>query len=447
MDRSAPNMSHLQDSLLIKHVPEVEPFLNVYYAMCFACFVPLILSAFSHLRDRRGSQKDPRGCKKLGLGSHSNLADEQKEVYSGTNTDGGEVTWKVKSLWIYPIKSCKGVELDHGTVDGTGMLYDRQFSFAQYSQRHKKDLSEAAVYGWKFLTQRQVAKLAMVKTEMWVPDPFSPTYSRKHPNVQSGGVVVVKFPKPKSKDFSFLWSVLASIAGTQEISVHLPFHPTEEQITKKAMASENFEIWKDNPESLMLASTKTSDTWVQDLHSYLEMDENKPLALFRVSTEQPREVFRNAPRKEELGYQPIVGFQDAYPLHILNLASVRDVGRRLESSTPVLSAKNFRPNIIIAGGEAYDEDSWKRIRIGNYAYHVCCRTARCLLPNVDQITGERHKVEPNRTLKSFRKIDNGDLSSACLGMQMIPAVEDRKVIKVGDEIAVLEIGEHFYIKQ
>ncbi len=72
---------------------------------------------------------------------------------------------------------------------------------------------------------------------------------------------------------------------------------------------------------------------------------------------------------------------------------------------------------------------------------------RCLLPNVDQDTGKRHEFEPNKTLKSFRKIDAGDPNNACLGMQMVPAIAEAVTIQVGDEITVCESGDHVYIKQ
>lgn len=50
---------------------------------------------------------------KLGI-EKSNLADEFDYPASG----GGE--WKIKSLWIYPVKSCRGVELDETNVVPTG---------------------------------------------------------------------------------------------------------------------------------------------------------------------------------------------------------------------------------------------------------------------------------------------------------------------------------------
>ncbi|KAL9117211.1 MAG: hypothetical protein Q9187_006258 [Circinaria calcarea] len=182
------------------------------------------------------------------------------------------------------------------------------------------------------------------------------------------------------------------------------------------------------------------------LGHFLGMSKDTTLALFRVDPKHYRTVLRCAPRKEQLGYQPVTGFTDAYPLHILNLASVQDVACRLPEGTPRLSALQFRANIVITGPRAYAEDDWKRIRIGSYEYYVSCRTARCRLPNTDQITGLKHQTEPDRTLKSFRCIDKGAGKDACMGMQMVPASEESH-IEVGDQIEVLETGEHFYIKQ
>ncbi|KAK5239175.1 hypothetical protein LTR16_012198, partial [Cryomyces antarcticus] len=81
--------------------------------------------------------------------------------------------------------------------------------------------------------------------------------------------------------------------------------------------------------------------------------------LFRVDNEKRRDLFRCAPRKDEIGYQPVVGFSDAaslpptplpcsrfYPLHLLNLASVRDVASKLGPTGPrTLDALRFRSNI------------------------------------------------------------------------------------------------------
>lgn len=64
------------------------------------------------------SRSKPRG-KKLGIDltqKLSNLYDE----YSFTPEGQPEDKWEVKSLWIFPIKSCKGIEVEEAKVIPTG---------------------------------------------------------------------------------------------------------------------------------------------------------------------------------------------------------------------------------------------------------------------------------------------------------------------------------------
>lgn len=136
----------------------------------------------------------------------------------------------------------------------------------------------------------------------------------------------------------------------------------------------------------------------------------------------------------------------------MNLASIRDVESHIPrvKGDPRLSAARFRANLIITGPDAYHEDTWRRIKIGYYEYDVSCRTARCKMPNVDQITGERHPSEPDRTLRSFRDVDVGaGKGVGCLGMQLVPCFKEGAV-RVGDEVTVLEVADgerEPYIKQ
>lgn len=190
-----------------------------------------------------------------------------------------------------------------------------------------------------------------------------------------------------------------------------------------------------------------------------------------------------------------------YPLHLINLASIRDVERQMPAvkGAPRLSARRFRANIIskqalflhqkwfhksqklttsfptVTGPPAYTEDTWKTVKIGFYEYAVSCRTARCKLPNVNQTNGQKDLgykgaegkgEEPDGTLRRVRQVDEGAKGYGVLGMQMCPlfsgagnqtgggsnwngagvnSKEGR--IAVGDEIKVLEEGEHFYVRQ
>ena len=134
-----------------------------------------------------------------------------------------------------------------------------------------------------------------------------------------------------------------------------------------------------------------------------------------------------------------------YPFHILNLASIHDLSSRLPPNFGERNALRFRANIYVTGPEAYAEDDWKRIRIGNSIYLVTHRTSRCNLPYVDPLTGTMPFGEPFNTMTKYRKIDDGS-PSPCLGMQMVPQEPEEREIRVGGNIEVLETGKHFFIK-
>ena len=362
-----------------------------------ACFVSLLVAQYSGYLvsgTRLSNPKDPEACRKLGLEGRSNLEDEHSPSHSGSQPDSS--IWRVKSLWIYPIKSCKGVELENSVTVGTGLEFDRQFAFARWTKVSK---GEAPLkMGWKFLTQRDAPLMATIQPEIWVPDHNSHEYSDHHPNVRSAGMVRIRYT--------------TTYGGKTKI-VDFPYKPTMEQTKTLGFRTTAMTIWKDSPDSLLLASTENHDRWIEEIRTYLGV--KTPFALFRVKSMQSRKLFRNAPRVDEIGFQPTVGFQDAYPLHILNLASVQDIASRFQDGIRTLSARNFRPNIIISGGDAYAEDSWKRVTIGYKEYFTSCRTVRCLLPNVDQDSGKKHESEPNKTLKLVRKIDPGKPQQCLLG--------------------------------
>jgi uncharacterized protein YcbX len=134
-------------------------------------------------------------------------------------------------------------------------------------------------------------------------------------------------------------------------------------------------------------------------------------------------------------------------LHILNLASVRDLNEKISDQLPHLSVKRFRANIILTGPPPYDEDDWKRFEIAGHTFFAACRTVRCKMPNVHPETGERHPIEPDQALRKYREIDEGARLMGCLGMQVVPAEEAGFEVQVGDEVAVRERGEHLYIRQ
>ncbi|KAK5686492.1 hypothetical protein LTS10_002611 [Elasticomyces elasticus] len=431
------------------------------------------------------------GCRRLGLVGPSNLSTQHDQP---PLTDGIP---RVKALFTYPIKSCRGVELSATEVEATGLKFDRLMTFAQLVskpvKKADKDQAGAAVpseewqHQWRFITQREFPRLALLRTELWVPDPRGRTATANghggkdlkvpasKPRTRSrtrgstlvgqlekgdkaagsgdwtaqGGCLVVRFPF--EPDFNPLG------LRTQEVKLVLPLVPTIERAKAKQYTTEDLSIWKDNPQALNL-TCEIDKVALEKLRYFLGV--SNPLALFRVDPNKPRAVTRCLP-VDKPGEEFKVGFADAFPVNILGLASVRKTDAELPATADVkgkLDARRFRANIYIEGVEAFAEDEWKKIiagtRIGrdkdglfecDAEYHVACRTARCTLPNVHPDTGIKDKNEPYTTLGKTRKVDKGALPHPCLGVHTIPLFASG-ILRVGDEIEVLQKGEHVYEK-
>ena len=67
-------------------------------------------------------------------------------------------------------------------------------------------------------------------------------------------------------------------------------------------------IWKDMPEALNMGVEIPDD--IKAKLKYC-LGVSNPLTLFRIDTRKYREVFKCAPKKEEVGFQPIIGMADS----------------------------------------------------------------------------------------------------------------------------------------
>ena len=468
--------------------------------------VPLLLERYKDkIRPPSLQPFSAPGCFRLGLRKQSNLSDQyQKQAPSRRQSSIGGVfltgTPRIKALFTYPLKSCRGVELAASEVAGTGLKYDRLFTFAQLLPPKKSDgTSEGNQEGqWKFMTQRDFPKLALLTTELWVPDPrasqraasvnghakdakgkrgrrrtrdgSSPETSdqdaaqkkRGEEWAANGGCLVVHFPhSPSFNPFGM---------RTETVELRIPLAPTSQRAHSKSYGTENISIWKDCPKAINMTS-EIDDASLAKLTAFLGV--KNPLALFRVSDRDKRAVTRSLP-KERPDDQYSVGFADAFPINILNLASVRAVDSSLPEGAPMkgqLDARRFRANIYITGPSAFAEDQWKRVTLGRCIaprsegtrdrspvrdpanamietdglYHVACRTARCTLPNTDPDTGVKDRNEPYSVLKKTRVVDEGAKPHSVLGLHMIPLFT-QGILRVGDEVEVLERGENVYEK-
>lgn len=125
-----------------------------------------------------------------------------------------------------------------------------------------------------------------------------------------------------------------------------------------------------------------------------------------------------------------LSYADQCPILLLSTASVDDLNHRLEE--PV-TLTHFRPNLVVEGCDPYEEDTWKRVRIGECEFDVAQLCQRCVFITIDPKTGKKHpKQEPLRTLSSYKKHPKGGVA---FGVHLIP----RKIgsIKINDSLEVI----------
>lgn len=103
------------------------------------------------------------------------------------------------------------------------------------------------------------------------------------------------------------------------------------------------------------------------------------------------------------GFDARVGFADAFPFLIISEAALGALNERLDTPVPM---NRFRPNFVVSGVEAYAEDGWDTVRIGDVEFVVAKPCARCVVTTIDQATAVATR-EPLRTLTRYRREERG----------------------------------------
>lgn len=119
-----------------------------------------------------------------------------------------------------------------------------------------------------------------------------------------------------------------------------------------------------------------------------------------------------------------VSFADGMPYVLIGQSSLDDLNQRLNE--PV-GMDRFRPNLVFSGGEAYAEDQFKQLQIGEVGFQVVKPCARCVLITVNQQTAEKGK-EPLATLATYRTVNN----KVYFGQNAVSLTPG--IVRVGDPI-------------
>jgi uncharacterized protein len=160
-----------------------------------------------------------------------------------------------------------------------------------------------------------------------------------------------------------------------------------------------------------------------------------PLRLVRFAPD----ITRLVSQKWTQGVEMPTQFADGFPLLVTSEASLADLNTRLaQKGAPPVPMSRFRPNIVVDGEGAFDEDFIETMSINGdgVVLRFAKPCARCPITTIDQQTGLRDEAwptEPLDTMAAFRADPrvNGGLT---FGQNAIVVAGAGTRVAVGDEV-------------
>jgi uncharacterized protein YcbX len=278
----------------------------------------------------------------------------------------------VTQIARYPVKSCRGEPMDVATVQPWGLAGDRRWMVV--------DADGGAV------TAREIPSLVLVTPHL-VP---------ATPNLASDGIAAITLTFPGTPDL------------TVEVSPGNDLVPVE--------------IWKSQ-----IKATEAGDAAAEWFAAILG--------------ESVRLVYLDDPTRRQVDPEysydsDRVSFADGFPLLLTSedsLAALNALisGGRHAAEGP-LPMTRFRPNVVVAGADAWAEDKWQRLLIGDVPFRVAKGCGRCVLTTTNPDTAIKGK-EPLATLARHRRWEG----KLWFGMNLIPDDPTSAAeIHVGDPVII-----------
>ena len=139
-------------------------------------------------------------------------------------------------------------------------------------------------------------------------------------------------------------------------------------------------VWSDTVQAWDLGE------WAEPARQWLSQVLQADCRLVRFDPAQPRQAKERWVGEDDAP----VHFADGYPLLVLSQSAVDELNQRLtQAGEPVVDARRFRPNILIAGVEAHDEDRVEQLdllELPGLSLRPCKPCTRCPIPDIDPDT-------------------------------------------------------------
>lgn len=199
--------------------------------------------------------------------------------------------------------------------------------------------------------------------------------------------------------------------GEHHLSVTAPGMPTLELPLEASGETRQVKMWE--------WEAWVSAVVLEDASTWFSHHLNQKVLLVAVAPDNSRAMPPNFGSRQ-------ISFVDGNPLNVLGVASLVDLNHRLAQPVGV---ERFRPNLVIAGTAAYEEDGWKQVRIGSILFEVYEACQRCMVVNIDADGKQRR--EPLATLATYRRAGRHVL----FGQNLCHMEEG--VVRTGDTVRII----------
>ena len=275
----------------------------------------------------------------------------------------------IARLFVYPVKSCAGVELDEALLIETGLEFDRAWMV----------VDEAG----EFCSQRELPRMALIRPQM------------KHSEM------VLRAPGM--------------------LALHIAFDRVEAPTRAK--------VWRDEVAAYDMGDLAAQ--WFSDFLS--EPGRPRRLRMVRFDPEQQRLSSLQWTGGVEAPNQ----FADGFPLLVASEGSLAELNARLAAAGhAAVGIERFRPNIVLAGVEAHDEDRVETLHVATAEGEVLLRPVkpcvRCPIPDIDPQTA-LSSPEVGDTLRRYRS-DARVGGAITFGMNAIVLQGVEHALRVGQPV-------------
>ena len=275
----------------------------------------------------------------------------------------------IARLFVYPIKSCGGVELPEVLLTETGLEFDRAWMVVGADG--------------VFVSQRELPRMALIRPQMKQME------------------MVLRAPGM--------------------LALHIAFDRVEQPVRVK--------VWRDE-----VAAYDMGDIAAQWFSDFLS-EPGKPQALRLVRFDPEHKRLSNLTWTK--GVEAQNQFADGFPLLVASQSSIDELNERLVAAGhATVGIERFRPNIVLAGIEAQDEDRVETMHIataeGGARIEPAKPCTRCPIPDIDPATAIL-TPEVNDTLRSYRANLRVD-GAITFGMNCIVLDGIDHLLKVGQTV-------------